>query len=63
MKARLLREAGAIEDGAAVEIVSRAEDSAEPRPDGEPAARPSYAVRDEHGHEESVATQDFRIER
>jgi hypothetical protein len=59
MRARLLCDAGRIEDGAAVEILTRAEAP----PPSEPASvrDPEYTVRDEAGHEEAVSTRDFQL--
>ena len=69
MKAKLLRAAGKIEDGADVEIVSRADETGKrkkknaTKDDAKRAASPAYAVRDKAGNQESVATQDFKIVR
>lgn len=55
MKGKLLRDAGEIEQGTAVEIVTK--DSVEA---GEAAPEaPVYAVKDAAGHEEHVDTRDF----
>jgi hypothetical protein len=59
VKAKLLCDAGKITDGAAVEIVTKAGASkaSEPRS----ASEEEYTVRDDAGHEESVATRDFQL--
>ena len=61
MKAKLLHRAGQIRKGKAVEIVTKAEPaSSEPKAQSE-ALELEYTVRDQAGHEESVATRDLRI--
>ena len=65
MKAKLLCDAGAIEKGAAVEIVSTAgtnSDRCAMDVGGEStAAAPVYAVTDADGHAEDVDTRDLIV--
>jgi hypothetical protein len=65
MKAKLLCDAGAIEEGTAVEIVSTAgtnSDRGANEVGGEStAAAPVYAVTDTDGHAEDVDTRDLIV--
>ena len=65
MKAKLLCDAGAIEEGTAVEIVSAAGTNSDRRAQdvgGEStAAAPVYAVTDTDGHTEDVDTRDLIV--
>ena len=65
MKAKLLCDAGAIEEGAAVEIVSTAgtnsDRSAQDVGGKSTAAAPVYAVTDTDGHAEDVDTRDLVV--
>jgi hypothetical protein len=62
MRAKLQCAAGKIEDGAVVEIVGKAEETANAEP-GEGASprstSPEYVLRDDEGREETVNTRDF----
>jgi hypothetical protein len=61
MKAKLLCDAGEITNGEDVEVVTKAERGkrSEPRD----ANVPEYTVRDDAGHEESVASNDLVVVR
>jgi hypothetical protein len=64
MKAKLLCDAGAIEEGAAVEIVSTAgtnSDRSAQDVGKSTAAAPVYAVTDTDGHAEDVDTRDLIV--
>jgi hypothetical protein len=64
MKAKLLCDAGAIEEGTAVEIVSTAvtnSDRCARDVGGESTAAPVYAVIDTDGHAEDVDTRDLVV--
>ena len=63
MKAKLLNDAGEIEEGTDVEIVSSSGTNAERTADDSggqtTTVAPVYAVRDEVGHAEDVDTRDL----
>jgi hypothetical protein len=61
MKAKLLCDAGEITNGEDVDVVTKADagERREPRD----AKGPEYRVRDDAGHEESVASSDLRVVR
>ena len=62
MRGKLLRAKGKIEEGAAVEIVSMAKESAKPTSGSSSGSRsPKYVVRDDEGHKKTVASKDFRV--
>lgn len=65
VKARMQTKAGKIENEATVDIVAKAEGSADSEaPDGSASPRsgsPEYVVRDEAGHEETVDTRDLKM--
>lgn len=65
MKAKLLHEAGAIVDGATVEIHAKTGENDQRGPDdvggASATSAPVYAVSDEDGHTEDVDTRDLEI--
>ena len=62
MRGKMRGAAGKIDDGATVEIVTKAETNAEPSAGASPgSASPEYTVRDDGGHEETVNTRDFEM--
>jgi hypothetical protein len=67
MKAKLLHEAGNIEQGATVEIGAKTGTNDERGPEDRGGASttpaPVYAITDEDGHTENVDTRDLKIVR
>lgn len=61
MKARLLRDAGEITRGEDVDVITKAKPR-QSRKQRTPT-RLKYKVRDDAGHEESVATSDLQLVR
>jgi hypothetical protein len=61
MRAKMRGAAGKIEDGATVEIVTKAEADANTEPASRGSESPEYTVRDEGGREETVNTRDFQM--
>jgi len=65
MKAKLLCDAGAIEQGTAVDVVSRSGNNADRCADDvgglSTTGAPVYAVTDSDGHAEDVDTRDLEI--
>ena len=67
MKAKLLHEAGSIEEGATVEVGAKVGENRRRGPEdyggASATSAPVYAVTDKAGHTEKVDTRDFKIVR